>query len=165
MRKIIAAGIIALCRLARVLGLSNMRTVIIFIAFMSLSLTAHADEIWDFSIPHQNRCLEGGQQEMNACLATEYKKVDARLNNIYNRLRDVMADDRKLKEAQSAWIHFRDLTCDFENFGMEKDGSQYPFALNACRINITEKRIRDLTQYLERDCEDCPLRKQHAKVQ
>ena len=97
--------------------------------------------------------------EMNICLPNEYKKIDKKLNTTYQILTHLLWDQSKLRASQSAWIKFRDLTCKFEISGIDEDGSYHPYAENACLIDLTEKRIRDLEEYLSRDCDGCPPRK------
>jgi uncharacterized protein YecT (DUF1311 family) len=96
---------------------------------------------------------------MNACLASEYSLVDEQLNEKYKRLIQVLENGSSLKKAQVAWLHFRDLTCEYASSGIGRDGSLYSFAQSACLIDLTEKRIRDLDQYLEWNCNGCPPRK------
>ena len=136
-----------------------MRVTPLLLALSLLSPIAHADDGWDFSAPHKARCSEGGQQQMNSCLAIEAEKADARLNEAYQGLVRALEDPSKLRKAQGAWLRFRDLTCEYENSGIGKAGSLYPFAQSACRIDLTEKRLRDLQQYIEWECNGCPPRR------
>ena len=99
---------------------------------------------------------------MNACMAEEYWKSDARLNTLYQELIGVLENPAKLRQAQKAWLHFRDLSCEYESSGIGRDGSLYPFSVAACRIDLTENRVRDLERYLAQDCNGCPPRKQPA---
>lgn len=96
---------------------------------------------------------------MNACLSQEYTRVDQKLNASYARLVNSLRDPASLRKSQAAWIRFRDLTCEYENSGIGKDGSLYPYAQAACNIDLTEKRLRDLDRYLEWNCNGCPPRK------
>lgn len=136
-----------------------MRIVSLFIYLLFACSGAVADEDWDFAAPHKNRCSIGGQQQMNACLASEYSIVDKRLNEKYKRLIRSLEDDSTLKKAQLAWLQFRDLECDYSNSGIGREGSLYSFAQSACLIDLTEKRNRDLDRYLEWNCNGCPARK------
>ena len=136
-----------------------MRIVSLFVSLLLASSGAIAGEDWDFSTLHKSRCSCGGQPQMNACLASEYSVVDEQLNEKYKRLIQVLEDGSSLKKAQVAWLHFRDLTCEYSSSGIGRDGSLYSFAQSACLIDLTEKRIRDLDQYLEWNCNGCPPRK------
>lgn len=137
-----------------------MRHIIALLsAFIFLSPVAQAADGWDFAMTQKQRCGDGPQQQMNACMAGEYRKVDARLNAIYRELIGALQDPSTLRKAQKAWLRFRDLSCDYETSGVGRDGSLYPFSVAACRIDLTEKRIRDLEQYLAWDCNGCPPRR------
>lgn len=120
---------------------------------------ARADDTWDFAAPHKQLCSVGSMLDMNKCLAAEYKKVDARLNDLYRQLFVSLVDPEPLRKSQKAWIRFRDLDCAYSNSGISADGSLRPFSDNACHIDKSEKRIRHLEQYIEWDCNGCPLRK------
>jgi uncharacterized protein YecT (DUF1311 family) len=55
------------------------------------------------------------QTEMTQCAAEAYKAADAVLNQVYRQLVAKLDDDEKaqLKEAQTAWLKYRDTNCDF----------------------------------------------------
>jgi uncharacterized protein YecT (DUF1311 family) len=144
--------------------LATMRRVLISAALASAALVpfgaAHPqDDKWDFAAPHKQHCSLGTMLDMNRCLADEYKKVDGRLNDSYRQLIGSLADPSLLRKSQAAWIRFRDLDCEYASSGITADGSLRPFSDNACRIDLTEKRIRDLERYLGWDCNGCPPRK------
>src|SRR5215813_2126421 len=59
------------------------------------------------------------QLEMNECQGKEYRKADAELNAVYKQLMSKLDDEGEkaaLKNAQLAWIKFRDANCDFEAY-------------------------------------------------
>jgi uncharacterized protein YecT (DUF1311 family) len=139
---------------------NNRGSMVVFLIFtLCISPFANAHDDWDFAKPHKNRCSRADQQEMNSCMADEYRKVEGRLNTLFNQLLVILRDKNSLKESQTAWLRFRDMTCAYANSGIEKEGSLYSFAQNACHIDITEKRIRDFEQYLAWNCNGCPPRK------
>src|SRR3954468_1801648 len=110
---------------------------------------AHAQEDkWDFAASHKQRCSLGTMLDMNNCLAEEYKKVDTKLNETYTQLIRSLADPSALRKSQAAWVRFRDLDCEYASSGIGPEGSARPFSDNACRIDLSEKRIRDLERYL-----------------
>lgn len=117
------------------------------------------DEKWDFALPHKNRCSLGTMLDMNRCLAEEYQKVDGRLDELYGQLTRSLADASALRKSQAAWVRFRDLDCEYASSGLPTWASLRPYSDNACRIDLTEKRIRDLEHYLASDCNGCPPRK------
>ena len=136
------------------------KAIILLLSLITLVPAAHADG--DSEPTWLQRCGDGPQQQMNACMAEEYWKTDARLNTIYRELVGALEDPSTLRRAQQAWLRFRDLSCDYETSGIGRDGSLYPFSLGACRLELTEKRISELERYLAQDCNGCPPRKQPA---
>jgi len=120
---------------------------------------AWADNNWDFDRPYTLKCSEGGQAQMNICLEKEYERIDNRLNALYKQLLNSLENPKKLKEAQKAWIRFRNLDCDYASSGILKEGSYYYYSQTACYIDQTEKRIRDLQKYLKWEGNGSPPRK------
>jgi uncharacterized protein YecT (DUF1311 family) len=115
------------------------------------------EDDWDLALPYKKKCTESSQVQQNMCLANAYGEVDSRLNAVYSELIDKLDAPDTLREAQRAWIIFRDKDCEFANSGLGKDGSLYRYAHTACLINSSEKRIRDLRRYLSwGDCNGCP---------
>ena len=143
-----------------------MRNLILLpFAFIAVSSTVLADGAPNAQTDAQTevqRCGDGNQQQMNACMGEAYGKADARLNSVYRELIAALENPSKLRRAQQAWLRFRDLSCDYETSGIGRDGSLYPFSLAACRLELTEKRISELERYLAQDCNGCPPRKQPA---
>lgn len=140
--------------------------VLYFLSVLCVSFPAYAggDSVevpidWDFAKSSKDKCSDGTMIDMNSCLSNEYSRFDEKLNATYQNLVSLLEDKTKLKASQSAWLRFRDLTCEFANSGVDKAGSIYPFAQNACLIDLTAKRIRDLEEYLSWDCNGCPPRK------
>src|SRR5258708_113995 len=56
------------------------------------------------------------QRELTECVAQEYMKADAKLNDVYKSLLTSLDREHqlKLKAAQRAWITFRDAECDLQ---------------------------------------------------
>jgi len=92
------------------------------------------------------------QTGMNICAATDYRAADAELNQTYDKiLKRLGADDatkKRLKEAQRAWIAFRDAECDFATSG-SRDGSIYPMIQAQCLEGLTSARSEQLSGYLD----------------
>jgi uncharacterized protein YecT (DUF1311 family) len=104
---------------------------------------------------------EGSNVEMSACAQDAYKKADRRLNGMYQRLLKSLADGDKefgasdvdsrvgrLKEAQRAWIIWRDAECPLRsvsNFG----GSIQSLTIPACLEKLTLERVRQLELVLK----------------
>ena len=102
------------------------------------------------------------QLEMNFCAGRNREAADAALNEAYRRIVARLGTDTatlgQLREAQRAWIAFRDAECTFAASGVE-GGSIYPMILLGCRETMTRERISALRGYLS--CEEgdlsCPL--------
>lgn len=93
------------------------------------------------------------QAEMNICWGNEYKKADAELNQVYRKLVGMLDEEQKaqLKEAQLAWISYRDKNCEFVA-DMYKGGSLRPTVLATCLLDVTDNRTTELrNQIKERD--------------
>ncbi|HEX9456643.1 MAG TPA: lysozyme inhibitor LprI family protein [Candidatus Acidoferrum sp.] len=108
------------------------------------------------------------QQEMNQCSAEQYRKVDAHLNDVYGKLVHLMEKDlsddhqrndlqqmkfddmaiQKLKAAERAWIHYRDLHCDAARHQIG-GGSMSPMVWADCMTNLTDRRIEELKDAYE----------------
>lgn len=88
---------------------------------------------------------DGSTYEMSVCLSAILKRVEANLEDVYQRaLKATDSKDLKnLKVAQARWIAYRDADCkaEYELFGR---GSGGPNAFAACKISLTERRIADL---------------------
>ncbi len=102
------------------------------------------------------------QMEMNACAQQAFERADAELNALYRRLIDgAREDDRSpdngrsdgddrpgaeatLREAQRAWVAFRDAHCRGEGYA-ERGGSMEPMIFHQCLERLTRERIAQLT--------------------
>jgi len=100
------------------------------------------------------------QMEMNACAGQDFEAVDAELNRIWpgliaharemDREIDRRYDQRPgyeevLRDAQRAWVTFRDAECTWSAYGEARGGSMESMSYNACRADLTRQRIRQLT--------------------
>lgn len=102
------------------------------------------------------------QSEMNDCAAKNYRAADAALGSIYKKVVARLKDDpdglKLLKDAERAWIAFRDAECSFASSGVE-GGSIQPMIEAECFQAQTEARTAMLKTYLA--CEEgdlsCPL--------
>ena len=111
---------------------------------------------------HAADCTSSQTAAMTACAADEFKKADAQLNQSYNDYRARLSPVQKgqLKDAQLAWVKFRDLTCDFESSGVE-GGSAYPMIRFYCLAEKTGVRLKEIQAL--KNCEEgdlsCPMPK------
>jgi uncharacterized protein YecT (DUF1311 family) len=93
------------------------------------------------------------QAEMNICAGKEYKAADATLNRVYQQLVAMLDAEAKaqLKEAQTAWIKYRDANCDFVG-DQYKGGSIRPLIYGLCLADVTRNRTAELrTQIKDRN--------------
>jgi uncharacterized protein YecT (DUF1311 family) len=85
------------------------------------------------------------QQAMNVCVNGEYKKADAQLNTDYKKLLADFPDQaRYLREAQRAWVPFRDRLCDAMAATYE-GGSVQPLIRGGCLVAETKRQIQRLS--------------------
>lgn len=100
------------------------------------------------------------QMEITECAFREWKIADAELNSGYKRAMAMMNEQNSqldasmrggpeaLRDAQRAWITFRDKTCEAEGFAM-RGGSGEPMVVAFCLTRITRERIAHLYGMLE----------------
>jgi uncharacterized protein YecT (DUF1311 family) len=82
----------------------------------------------------------------NMCLAKVEEKVDADLNSIYPSVLKRWNEDpqkTELREAQRAWIAYRDATCRAEA-GIYRGGTIMPSVGMRCILRLSRQRIADL---------------------
>jgi uncharacterized protein YecT (DUF1311 family) len=102
------------------------------------------------------------QVAINACARQEYETADKQLNQLYSEYRARLdgSQKKKLKQAQIAWLKFRDLNCDFESSAVE-GGSAYAMVRNRCLAEKTRARVTELQQLVS--CQEgdlnCPAPK------
>ncbi|WP_370600319.1 lysozyme inhibitor LprI family protein [Pseudomonas nitroreducens] len=102
------------------------------------------------------------QATFNACAAQEYSAADKRLNQVYNDYRQRLDARQKdgLKDAQQAWLRYRDLHCRFAASSVE-GGSAYGMVFDGCLAEVTDARVKELKSLSS--CEegdfDCPAPK------
>ena len=100
------------------------------------------------------------QVELTYCAEQEWLAADADLNAAYGVARaqmqgidaDLPASERGaaayLRDAQRAWVTFRDATCAAEGYAMH-GGSAEPMVIYGCRARLTEQRTADLAAMAE----------------
>jgi len=95
------------------------------------------------------------QMEMTYCAEQDWIAADAALNAAYKEAMavqkrldaDLPADQRGaadfLRQAQRAWVGFRDAACAAEGY-QAHGGSMEPMLIYACRARLTAARAEDL---------------------
>lgn len=93
----------------------------------------------------------GTQADINECavkaLANDDKTLNAKYQELLGRLGDLPDTAAALKDAQRAWIKFRDAECTFASSGVA-GGSIQPMVVADCQRIITEERIEAFDVYL-----------------
>ena len=120
----------------------------LFLVFACLTFPAAAQEV---------DCANAmAQMDLNQCAYEDWEAADAELNDVYKRAMMILQgwdeglpEDEKggaeaLKEAQRAWITFRDKACQAEGYAM-KGGSAEPLLVYGCMRQLTEERTDHLT--------------------
>ena len=128
-------------------------------ATLALALLAVSQQAGDEAI-----CGDApNQSAMNRCAAQTFEAADAELNRVW---RVVIAEAREsdremgetdgrpgseavLRDAQRAWITFRDAHCTWEGYAF-RGGSMEPMIFSLCRTAVT----RDRTGQLRAGAED-----------
>lgn len=100
------------------------------------------------------------QQSMNRCAWLEFETADRALNVAYKKARaflrqmdaDLPAELRggamALRDAQRAWISFRDKACEADGF-LFRGGTMEPLIVATCKTRLTKRRTGDLLGLLE----------------
>ncbi len=90
------------------------------------------------------------QAEMNNCAGKEYQSADAELNQVYRKLVSMLDDEEKpgLKDAQNAWLKYRDANCDFVA-DQYKGGTIRPMIHAYCLAEVTRNRTTELKNQIK----------------
>lgn len=86
--------------------------------------------------------------DMRVCLDRRFKLADGKLNERYQQLMASLGEARKaqLKREQIRWIREKEAKC--PQAGAEfAGGTLEPVVIADCYVTMTEKRLRELTQY------------------
>jgi uncharacterized protein YecT (DUF1311 family) len=86
---------------------------------------------------------------MNVCAHKEFQAADDALNRAYNQLSSRLDEGRraKLKEAELAWLKYRDGNCEFVSSEYE-GGSMRPMVHSFCLADVTRARTAELKRQL-----------------
>jgi uncharacterized protein YecT (DUF1311 family) len=93
------------------------------------------------------------QADINQCSVQRYKAADALLNRTYREVIATLNKKQiaKLKDAQRAWITYRDANCESQAFDY-LNGSLYTSVQTNCLAVMTEARTSELQRvYLKQD--------------
>ena len=90
------------------------------------------------------------QADMNICCGNQYKSADTQLNKTYQQLAALLEADEKaqLKNAETAWIKYRDANCDFVA-DQYKGGTIRPMIYAICLADVTNNRTTELKNQIK----------------
>jgi uncharacterized protein YecT (DUF1311 family) len=90
------------------------------------------------------------QAEMNMCWGKEYKAADAKMNKTYQDFMSKLDESEKmqLKNAQLAWLKYRDTNCDFVA-DQYKGGTMRPMIAAICLADVTNARVNELKSQIK----------------
>jgi len=90
------------------------------------------------------------QAEMNMCWGKEYKAADAKMNKTYQDFMSKLDESEKmqLKNAQLAWLKYRDANCDFVA-DLYKGGTMRPMIAAICLADVTNARVNELKSQIK----------------
>ena len=100
------------------------------------------------------------QQEMNLCAYQDWQEADVALNQAFKQAMAMLRDwdaslsegeppaAEALRDAQRAWITFRDKACEAEGYAM-RGGSAEPLLVNGCLAGLTRERTEHLLGLVE----------------
>lgn len=82
-------------------------------------------------------------------VAANLRKADGALNAVYGQLIDQLSGraEQRLRNAQRAWLAFRDAECSLQALGAD-GGSAQSMVVSQCMATLTEQRVRQLRFYL-----------------
>jgi uncharacterized protein YecT (DUF1311 family) len=93
------------------------------------------------------------QLAMNECATRNLEAADGALNAVYGELMSKLDGDqqKRLKQAQRAWIIFRDAHCELIGSATE-GGSIHRMVISKCLMEITRDRTEQLSKQV--NCEE-----------
>ena len=114
---------------------------------MIVGLLAAAMQIAD---PVEDACYQRdvSQQAMNRCAGEAYQRADAALNAEYAKVLRILSDRegrRILRDAQRAWIKYRDAHCKLA--ALDSVGGSIWLLINSgCLASVTRQRTAELSE-------------------
>lgn len=112
------------------------------------STTNDSSGSYVFAEKQKNDCSYATQESMNLCMADELKKTDQVMNDVYGEFMRVSHRPTGIRNAQRAWLHFRDAECSSEVLQARESDNLYPYLRDACLIELTQERTRHLRWHL-----------------
>ena len=112
----------------------------------------------EIEFPHEQNACELERGSSDECVVQVYERLDAQLNDLYGRLRRVLAgsvDEGRLRDAQRAWLKYAQDDCVYEAGTEEQAAAEQPSARRRCMSGHLFRRIEKLKRYLPCESEDC----------
>lgn len=90
------------------------------------------------------------QFDMNQCAGKAYRAADETMNQVYRKLVAMLdeGEKAKLKEAQVAWLKYRDTNCEFVG-DQYAGGSIRPLIEATCLADMTKSRTTELRNQIK----------------
>ena len=89
--------------------------------------------------------------ELSNCIAGEYQRADAELNTVYRQaMLKLNTEEHKtaLRNAQRAWIEYRDSNCEYETHLFRQGGPSEQHRV-VCMTRMSMERTRELQEMLK----------------
>jgi uncharacterized protein YecT (DUF1311 family) len=88
--------------------------------------------------------------DLRACASKEFTAADKRLNDVYSKLNKLLDPEgqRKLREAQRAWIKYRDANAEFSG-DINRGGSAEILNIIGAKTLMTNQRVKELEEEIE----------------
>ena len=98
----------------------------------------------------RSRARGTARRPRRGCAHREFQAADAELNKAYGRLAGILDAEEKalLKEAELAWIKYRDSNCTFES-SQYAGGTMRPMIESFCLARVTKARTAELKEQFE----------------
>ncbi len=109
--------------------MKRLHIILLTITGLTAISVARAEDI------RREYCREGNQLEMNHCDSERFKQADAELNHLYKEQIAKLKNPEniaRLRNAQRAWVSFRDKVCLYEEGLSEEHGSAWSSSQSAC---------------------------------
>ncbi|MFK7944487.1 MAG: lysozyme inhibitor LprI family protein [Paracoccaceae bacterium] len=115
------------------------------LVFLSLNLSAKALDCANAQTQFDmNQCADLDWQRADKALNAEYKRARARMRQLDQDLpANLEGAEIALRDAQRAWIKYRDAACVAEGF-LFRGGTMEPLIVSTCMASLTEARTRGL---------------------
>lgn len=123
-----------------------MRAIVMTIpALLALTFAAGAEEQEAATCPDAVSTVD-----IVECLGELYEEQDARLNTAYRAAIEPLEGERRtqLRDAQRAWVAFRDANCLFYRSG---EGTIAAIEGNSCMVEVTRARAEELERMSKPD--------------